>query len=69
MLYNRLAIEIAVDDDKCMACDPCIVNQECPAKAFIVLDKGEKPFWDGTYCKSCMTCLLDCPYGAVIKIR
>lgn len=69
MEYSRIRVDLFVDDVKCQACDPCIVNQECPAKAFKVLDKGEKPFWDGTNCMACMSCLMDCPFSAVVKLR
>ena len=67
MQYSGIRVELFVDDDICQACDLCLANEMCNFNAFKRFEKGEKPFWDGSFCRACLTCVMACPHKAVIK--
>ena len=50
----------------CRACKPCPAAAACATHALVVLDADEGPWVDASRCSGCRSCILACPYGAII---
>ena len=55
---------IAVNKDKCTACETCLIS--CPFEA-IVMREGKA--FINEYCNQCKVCLSVCPEGAIVEIQ
>jgi Pyruvate/2-oxoacid:ferredoxin oxidoreductase delta subunit len=60
-------ILLVVDDDLCLACDPCNAGSVCRGKAFRRFERSENPFIDMSRCWGCMECIVECPHRAVVR--
>jgi len=56
-----------VDPLKCVNCEICAVDEQCPQKAVIREDATDKPWIDFYHCRGCMKCKLFCGYSAIIE--
>ena len=55
---------IAVNKDKCTACETCLIS--CPFEA-IVMREGKA--FINEYCNQCKVCLSVCPEGAIVEVE
>ena len=55
---------IAVNKDKCTACETCLIS--CPFEAIVM--REDKAFIN-EYCNQCKVCLSVCPEGAIVEVE
>lgn len=59
--------KLLIDDAVCRHCRRCLAAEVCRGNAFVSFDPGDSPFIDMSRCWGCLTCMVTCPSGAVIK--
>ncbi len=62
----RPTSRLYIDYDRCQACDDCTAKSKCRGGGFRIIDKGEAPVLDTSYCWGCFLCVHACPHGAVV---
>jgi len=55
-----------VMDTHCKACRRCVARSVCKTKAIIQIDPGEPPMIDASRCFGCLSCIQECPTGAIV---
>lgn len=60
--------KLVVDEGACHACRRCLAGQVCRGNAFLVFEAGDTPFIDMSRCWGCLTCVVQCPFGAVVRV-
>jgi len=56
-----------VNQEKCHNCPECKVNAQCPQKAIIREESGDRPWVDFMLCRGCMKCKVFCANGAILE--
>lgn len=59
--------KLLIDDAICRHCRRCLAAEACRGNAFVSFDRDDSPFIDMSRCWGCLTCMVTCPFGAVIK--
>lgn len=60
-------LHLTIDDARCQVCDDCAAKRKCRIRAIRMIDPGEPPILDPTYCLGCRICVAACPRGAVVE--
>lgn len=50
----------------CRGCPRCAARAACESKAVVVVDPGEPAWIDASRCFACRSCILACPFGAIV---
>ncbi len=58
---------LAVDDHLCHHCRRCLAAAQCRGHAFIRFDPQDGQYIDMHRCVGCLTCVVNCPFGAIVK--
>lgn len=68
MSIGSQPFKLIVDEDVCHACRRCLASETCRGNAFVAYDPGEAPFIDMSRCWGCLTCVVQCPFGAIVRV-
>ena len=55
----------SVDALKCRACRKCLARNACGPKALVQFESNELPYVDQELCRGCLSCVEECPFGAI----
>lgn len=69
MARNPEAGYPVIDEALCRLCRRCLAMKTCKGMAILRFSREEAPYVDASRCMQCWTCLQECPFGAVIRVR
>ena len=58
-------LQIIIDWDHCLACDPCEARSVCKTRALVQVDDGEPPYIEYDRCTLCGICVEACCCEAI----
>ncbi|HEC23941.1 MAG TPA: 4Fe-4S dicluster domain-containing protein [Chloroflexi bacterium] len=64
-----LPFKLEINEDVCRHCGRCLAAEVCRGNAFRMFDPEEGAFIDMSRCWGCLSCIVTCPFGAVVKVE